>query len=375
MGASPQTRNTSAFAPGRINLIGEHTDYNQGFVLPAAISQKITFNAIPNGHKTECRITATDLGETISFDLGRPAPIPGSWSNYVVGLCDEILKSGGNISGFDASFGGDIPIGAGLSSSAALLCSAAIALDTCFNLKKSRAEWMYITQKAEHHFVGTNCGLMDMFASLHGKKHHLMLFDCRQITFEYVPFHLKNYELILLNTGVSHQLATSEYNTRRKECEEVIRVIRESQQDISSLRDVSIDLLREYKDQLSGKMYRRAHYVIEENARVLKAVSCLENGDIGALGALLYASHSGLKNEYEVSCQELDFLVSFTEERPEVAGARMMGGGFGGCTLNLVERDASHSFLHQVKAAYQNEFGAELPHYAVEPSEGASLIA
>jgi galactokinase len=234
---------------------------------------------------------------------------------------------------------------------------------------------MYITQKAEHHFVGTNCGLMDMFASLHGKKHHLMLFDCRQITFEYVPFHLKNYELILLNTGVSHQLATSEYNTRRKECEEVIRVIRESQQDISSLRDVSIDLLREYKDQLSGKMYRRAHYVIEENARVLKAVSCLENGDIGALGALLYASHSGLKNEYEVSCQELDFLVSFTEERPEVAGARMMGGGFGGCTLNLVERDASHSFLHQVKAAYQNEFGAELPHYAVEPSEGASLIA
>jgi len=365
----------SAFAPGRINLIGEHTDYNNGFVLPAAIEQKITFNVTPNGHKNRCQITAIDLGETISFDLNQLSPIPQSWSNYVVGLCDEIIKSGAIISGFDASFGGDIPIGAGLSSSAALLCSTAIALDKCFNLNKSREEWMYLTQKAEHHFVGTKCGLMDMFASLHGKKNHLMLFDCQHISFEYVPFDLKNYDLILLNTQVSHQLASSEYNTRRKECEEVVNIMGESRKDIFTLRDVSIDLLNEYKPKLSEKVFKRARYVIEENARVLKAIEYLGKGEINLLGELLYATHYGLKNDYEVSCQELDFLVAFTENIPAVSGARMMGGGFGGCTLNLVKKDASSSFLKLIKEAYRKEFTIELPHYFVEPSAGATLLA
>jgi galactokinase len=371
---SAKSQMISAFAPGRINLIGEHTDYNNGFVLPAAIEQKIIFNVTPNGHKNHCQITATDLGETISFDLQHLNPIPHSWSNYVVGLCDEIIKAGGNLSGFDATFGGDIPIGAGLSSSAALLCSAGIALDKCFNLKMSREEWMYLTQKAEHHFVGTKCGLMDMFASLHGKKNHLMLFDCQHISFDYVPFDLKNYELILLNTQVSHQLASSAYNTRRKECEEVVNVMSESTKDIFSLRDVSIDLLNEFKPKLSEKVFKRARYVIEENARVLKAVEYLGKSEINSLGELLYATHSGLKNDYEVSCQELDFLVAFTENIPDVAGARMMGGGFGGCTLNLVEKDASNSFLEQIKDAYRKAYGIELPHYFVEPSAGATLL-
>ncbi len=372
---SPKTQIITAFAPGRINLIGEHTDYNNGFVLPAAIKQKITFNVSSNGHKNNCQITATDLGETILFDLQHLSPVPDSWSNYVVGLCDEIIKAGGNLSGFDATFGGDIPIGAGLSSSAALLCSAAIALDKCFSLGKSREEWMYLTQKAEHHFVGTQCGLMDMFASLHGKKNHLMHFDCQHISFDYVPFDLKNYDLILLNTQVSHQLASSEYNTRRKECEEVVRVLRENGKDIFTLRDVPMDLLQEFKPKLAEKEFKRAKYVIDENARVLKAIEYLENGEIKLLGELLYATHSGLKNEYEVSCQELDFLVSFTENIPEVAGARMMGGGFGGCTLNLVEKETSSIFLKRIKEAYKKEYGMELPHYFVEPSEGATLIA
>jgi len=365
----------TSIAPGRINLIGEHTDYNNGFVLPAAIKQKITFNITPNGHKSNCQITATDLGETISFDLQNLSPIPGSWSNYVVGLCDEIIKTRGVITGFNASFSGDIPIGAGLSSSAALLCSAAIALDKCFNLGKSKEEWMFLTQKAEHHFVGTQCGLMDMFASLHGKKNHLMHFDCQHISFEYVPFDLKNYDLILLNTQVSHHLASSEYNTRRKECEEVVHVIRENKKDIFTLRDISFDLLHEFKSKLRDKVCKRALYVIEENARVLKAIEYLREGKIELLGELLYETHYGLKNEYEVSCQELDFLVSFTENIPEVAGARMMGGGFGGCTLNLIEKKASSIFLKQIKDAYKMEYGIDLPHYFVEPSEGAMLIA
>lgn len=372
---SQKTQIISAFAPGRINLIGEHTDYNNGFVLPAAIKQKITFNVTPNGHKNQCRITATDLAETIFFDLNQLAPIPHSWSNYVVGLCDEIIKAGGNISGFDATFSGDIPIGAGLSSSAALLCSAAIAINECFNLKKSREEWMYLTQKAEHHFVGTNCGLMDMFASLYGKENHLILFDCQHISFEYVPFDLINYDLILLNTLVSHQLASSEYNTRRKECEEVVNVIGASRKDIFSLRDVSFELLNEFKPKLSEKVFKRARYVIEENTRVLKAMEHLENKEFNSLGELLYATHAGLKNDYEVSCQELDFLVAFTENIPDVAGARMMGGGFGGCTLNMVKKNTSNSFIQKIKDAYKNEYGAELPHYFVEPSAGATLIA
>jgi galactokinase len=371
----PKTQMITAFAPGRINLIGEHTDYNNGFVLPAAIKHKITFSVTPNTTENLGTITALDLGETISFDLNHLAPIPHSWSNYVLGLCDEIIKSGAKLTGFDASFSGDIPIGAGLSSSAALLCSAATALDKCFNLNKSKEEWMYLTQKAEHHFVGTNCGLMDMFASLHGKANHLMLFDCQHITFQYVPFDLKNFHLILLNTQVSHQLASSEYNTRRKECEEVVSVVRKNGTDVSSLRDISMDLLNENRKSLSDTIFKRAKYVIEENARVLKAVHNLENGDIKSLGELLYETHYGLKNDYEVSCPELDFLVSFTENIPEVAGARMMGGGFGGCTLNLVEKDASAAFLSKMKEAYYNAFAIELPHYFVEPSDGATLLS
>ena len=365
----------TAFAPGRINLIGEHTDYNNGFVLPAAIKQKITFSVTPNTSESSGTITALDLGETISFDLNHLTPISHSWSNYVLGLCHEIIKSGSKLTGFDCSFGGDIPIGAGLSSSAALLCSAAKALDKCFHLNKSKEEWMYLTQKAEHHFVGTNCGLMDMFASLHGKENHLMLFDCQHITFQYVPFDLKNFHLILLNTQVSHQLASSEYNTRRKECEEVVSDIRNNGADISSLRDVSMDMLNKNRKSLSDTIFKRAKYVIEENARVLEAVYNLEKGDIKSLGELLYETHYGLKNDYEVSCPELDFLVSFTENMPEVAGARMMGGGFGGCTLNLVEKDASTAFLSKMKEAYFNAFGIELPHYFVEPSDGATLLS
>lgn len=365
----------SAFAPGRINLIGEHTDYNNGFVLPAAIKQRITFSITPNQSENAGSITACDLGETISFDLKQLAPIPDSWSNYVLGLCDEIIKSGGKLSGFDCSFGGDIPIGAGLSSSAALLCSAAIALNQCFTLNKSKEEWMYLTQKAEHHFVGTKCGLMDMFASLHGKENHLMLFDCQDITFQYVPFDLKNYDLILLNTQVSHQLASSAYNTRRRECEEVVSVVKQRKTDVSTLRDVSTELLEACKINLTEITYRRAKYVIEENKRVLKAVQYLHNGDIHSLGELLYETHTGLKNEFEVSCQELDFLVSYTENLPEVAGARMMGGGFGGCTLNIVKKESAEQFLTNIKAAYFREYGVELPHYFVEPSVGATLIA
>lgn len=365
----------SAFAPGRINLIGEHTDYNHGFVLPAATNQRIKFTVTPNGHAHSCSIHAKDLNETVHFDLTNLQPIPHSWSNYVVGLCDQILKSGGNITGFDASFGGDIPIGAGLSSSAALLCSAAIALNKAFDLNKTKEEWMYLTQKTEHEFVGTQCGLMDMFASLHGKENHLMLFDCQDITFQYVPFDLKNYALILLNTQVSHNLASSAYNTRRRECEEVVSVVKQRKTDVSTLRDVSIELLEACKINLTEITYRRAKYVIEENKRVLKAVQYLYNGDIHALGELLYETHTGLKNEFEVSCQELDFLVSYTENLPAVAGARMMGGGFGGCTLNIVEKESAEQFLTNIKAAYFREYDIELPHYFVEPSVGATLIA
>jgi len=365
----------TAFAPGRINLIGEHTDYNEGWVLPAAIRQGITFSVEPNGKVDSGWIRADDLGETIFFDLSSWTPKPGSWENYVLGLCRQIRMHGGTVGGFHAHFSGTVPIGAGLSSSAALLCASALAIDHCFGLDFPREKWMTLTQATEHRYVGTQCGLMDMFASLFGRPNHVMWFDCRNISHKYIPLHLGNYQLLLVDTRVSHQLAGSEYNTRRRECEEALAVIRTAFPEICTLRDVTLEMLAQCRNSLPENLVHRAKYVIEENARVFQAVQCLEKGDMAGLGKCLLDTHTGLRDDYAVSCPELDFLVGFAARSPEALGARMMGGGFGGCTLHLVEKNSKEGYLARIQEAFFGHFGMLPPAYPVEASAGAHLLA
>jgi len=363
-------------AAGRINIIGEHTDYNNGFVLPAAIDKNMTIEFETGPGIPLITIDALNFGERLRISLGEEMPFYHSWTDFIQGFLFEIEKlKPGKIKNFNATISGNIPSGSGLSSSAALELAFIHGLNLLFDLGFSAMEMILLSQKVEHEYVGTKCGLMDQMASALGKQNFAIFLDCQSLDYEYVSLEKLDAQFFLINSEVKHELTNSEYNTRRKECEEVVHVIRENKENIFTLRDISFDLLQEYKPKLRDKVFKRAHYVIEENARVLKAIEYLREEKIELLGELLYKTHYGLKNEYEVSCQELDFLVSFTENIHEVGGARMMGGGFGGCTLNLIKKNASSIFLKQIKDAYKKEFGIELPHYFVEPSEGAMLIA
>lgn len=363
-------------SPGRINLIGEHTDYNDGFVLPAAIDRRIYLALAPNNTAGLCRIVAADFDASVSVDLDTLAPLEGasSWANYVLGVVAELRADGRLVEGFDCVFAGDIPIGGGLSSSAALENATAVGLNEAFDLGLDQAYLLRVSQRAEHHYAGVKCGIMDQFASMMGQAGRAMLLDCRTLTFEYVPLELGDYGLILCDTNVSHALASSEYNTRRQECEEAVRLLKPAFPSIRALRDVTLVGLEAERHRLSPVLHQRARHVVSENERVHLAVAALREGNLRRLGELLYQSHDSLQHDYEVSCPELDFLVDQTRDKNYVLGARMMGGGFGGCTLNLVEKKHAETFIVEIREAYRRHLGREMKDYAVQVGDGARVV-
>jgi galactokinase len=360
-------------SPGRVNLIGEHTDYNNGFVLPAAIDKQIIV-AISTNYGNTCRVLSHDLNESHEFDINDLKKSGKGWPDYIMGVVEEFKKMQLEVKGFDCVFGGDIPLGAGLSSSAALECAFAFALNVLHDHKLSKMALAQLGQRAENEFVGVKCGIMDQFASVHGKAAHVIRLDCRDLTFEYFPFDMAHYRLVLCDTQVKHSLASSEYNTRRQECEAGVRVIQQKNPDVHSLRDATLAMLDDVKKDLAPVVYQRCRYVIEENARVTEACERLQAGDLTAFGRLMYHSHEGLSRQYEVSCKELDFLVEQTHNLDYVPGARMMGGGFGGCTINLVQIDKLQDFTRHMTEAYSRDLGKELKTYTVKIENGTSKM-
>lgn len=360
-------------SPGRINLIGEHTDYNEGFVLPAAIDKEIYLALAKNGGN-ECRIFSFDYDEMITFSLQDFSPVPKGWINYVMGVVAQLQEAVKPIEGFDCVFGGNIPIGAGLSSSAALENGVCFGLSELFNLKLDRIAIVKYSQMAEHQYAGVACGIMDQFASMMGKEGHAIRLDCRSLEFSYFPVALGDYQFVLVDTKIEHALADSAYNQRRQECEMGVKAVQNRFANIGSLRDVTFEMLEEVKLSLPSVVYKRCTYVLEENKRLLDGCNNLELGDLEGFGTLMYGSHDGLSQKYEVSCTELDFLVDFTRQRPEVMGARMMGGGFGGCTLNLVKKDQREAFEIDITAAYRQKFEHSPAIYEVNIVGGTSRV-
>jgi len=361
-------------SPGRINLIGEHTDYNEGFVLPASIDKAVYF-AIQPRNDDRVELHAADLNEFYSFtleDLSKPAM---SWPYYQMGVLDQLKKLGKKIRGFQAVFGGDIPAGAGMSSSAALECCLLYALNEIFSLGLDRLAIVKLAQKAENEYVGVNCGIMDQFASVFGKQGSVIRLDCRDLAYEYFPFELEGYTLILCDTTVKHSLAGTEYNTRRLECEKGVAILKQYYPEINSLRDVTPDQVEAHQNELGDAVYRRCRYMTREIRRVQDACDLLLQNKAEEFGQKMYETHDGLSQDYEVSCKELDFLVDFTRPLEEVAGARMMGGGFGGCTINLVAINAVDAFEEKIRNAYLEKFEKELPCYRVNIQDGTGEIS
>jgi galactokinase len=356
-------------SPGRINILGEHTDYNEGFVLPAAIDKSI-YVAITKRTDKEVNLFAVDFNENFTTDTNNIKPVPIQWPNYILGVVDQLQKQGHTIGGFNLVIDGDIPIGAGLSSSAAVECAVIFALNEIFELGLSRIQMVPLAQKAEHVFAGVNCGIMDQFASMFGKKNNAIKLDCRSLEYEYVPINLSGYTIILFNTNVKHNLASSEYNTRRKQCEEGVSIIAQNRPAVKSLRDVNMEMLKDYVQGVDSLIYKRCKYVVEENERLLDACDYLKKGDIKALGVKMYQTHHGLQFDYEVSCKELDFLVDYVKSNEAVAGARMVGGGFGGCTINLIKENAVEELVDRISAAYLKEMNMTLSVYPVSVENG-----
>lgn len=361
-------------APGRINIIGEHTDYNDGFVLPAAIDLVITQNLKTNGTDFTVNLISTNYGETFQFDLRDFKKVPSGWRNYLMGVVSEVQKKGKALKGFDCEFGGNIPLGGGVSSSSALQVSFLYALNEVFDLNFSKIEMVKITQLADHNFIGMMGGIMDQFSILHGKKNQVMLLDCRLLEYQYFPLELGNYQVLLLNTNVSHSLADSEYNTRRSECETGVEILQKTGLEITKLRDVSPKQILASKGILPPNIYDRCTHVVKENQRTLEATKALNNGNIKRLGELMYGSHTSLSDLYKVSCDELDFLVDQSKLKDYVLGSRMMGGGFGGCTISIVEKASVNEFIYFSAKAYQEKFGKDLTPLEVKVSDGAKVI-
>ncbi len=361
-------------APGRINLIGEHTDYNMGYVLPAAIDKAITFRfrKVP-GSKLAFFYSNTN-GRELRIPLDAIARSADPWENYFLGVLSEISERVGTLQGFECLIDSDLPPGSGLSSSAALECGLAYGLNELYSLGLDPWEMITLCRDAEQQFVGMRCGIMDQFASVMGRKNQVVLLDCDTLEYSHHPLNLYPYKLLLLNSQVSHSLADSEYNLRREQCEEALSLFRKAYPELRSLRGVSREMLKSFRAELPPVLYNRCAFILEENERVLAAVRAIEAGDSIALGALLYASHEGLQYQYQVSCRELDFLVDFTRDIPEVLGSRMMGGGFGGCSLNLIHGEATDTFISRVTEAYHREFGLQLTSFEGVPSEGVRVL-
>ncbi|MDR0680640.1 MAG: galactokinase [Dysgonamonadaceae bacterium] len=359
-------------SPGRINLIGEHTDYNGGFVLPGAIDKAMYCEIKPNG-TDKIKVYALDLDESSEFGLKEEDKPKESWAKYIFGVVREMTKKGKKIPGFNIVISGDVPLGAGMSSSAALESVVGYALNDQFQLGFTRQELAAIGQATEHNYVGVKCGIMDQFASCMGKEASLIRLDCRSLEYEYIPFHPKGYKLVLLNTCVTHELASSAYNKRRESCEKVVEAIAEKHPEVKHLRDANPDMLREVKDKVSAEDYLRAEFVIEEIQRLLDTCEALKKDDYDTVGKKMYETHKGLSEKYEVSCRELDFLNDKAKELG-VTGSRVMGGGFGGCTINLVKEDCIDEFVKKASEDYEKEFGIQLKIYDVVIKDGAKRL-
>jgi galactokinase len=361
-------------SPGRVNIIGEHTDYNEGFVLPAAID-KAAYIAMSLRNDEEIYLTAADLHETFSTTVSTLKPVGDvSWPNYILGAVAQFAKRGVKLTGFNAVLSSDVPMGAGLSSSAAVECATVFALNHLLQTNIDRVTMVGMAQKAEHEYAGVMCGIMDQFASMMGKKDHVIKLDCRSLEYEYVPFKLEGIKIVLLNTNVKHSLASSEYNTRRNECMQAVEWISAHHPEVTSLRHATIAMLDEYVLPKDKRIDQRSRFVVEEIDRLLTGCADLQNGDIAALGKKMFATHDGLSKMYAVSCKELDFLVDFVRNRPEVLGARMMGGGFGGCTINLVKEEAIDALIAAVKPAYEAATGLQLDYYIASIENGTEII-
>lgn len=364
-----------AVAPGRINLIGEHTDYNNGFVLPAAINKKTTCIITLLNEDVKCKLSSKNFNTPVyEFDLNNIKPLQNRWENYVLGVIFQLQQLGAVFAPFKIEIDSEVPLGAGLSSSAALECCVAKALNNLFSLGFDDWQLIKACQKAEHTFTGTMCGVMDQFASIKGKQNHLVLLDCQSLEFEYLPFNLEDYQLVLLNTNVSHQLASSAYNLRREACENGVAFLQKNNPGIQSLRDVTYELLMQNEHELGNDIYDKCKHVVLENERVLETKKALQQKKFEQVGQLMYQSHESLRNLYEVSCEELDFLVDGLKSNIYVLGSRMMGGGFGGCTINIIHKNESHKIINQINEAYFNKFKNSLNHYTVEIDNGASIV-
>jgi galactokinase len=406
-------------SPGRINLIGEHTDYNHGFVLPAAIDKYIE---VAIGKRTDgaLHMVALDLGETIILPIHNLTPHATQWVNYIIGVVDQVFnmthpstnnyigsanKVPGTVTnlpdiktklaaGFDICIQGNIPLGAGLSSSAAVECAVLFAINELYGLSLSRMQMALMTQAAEHKFAGVKCGLMDMFASLHGQKNIAILLDCANLDFTYYPLELKDYSIVLFDTQIKHALASSAYNTRRLECEQGLKIIQKKYATVKTFRDISLEQIEEClaswnisKNEMNedtiqekttedktSKVYQRCKYVVEEIARVQLAVQDLAKGDLPAFGKKMFETHEGLSKLYEVSCPELDFLVEAVASNENVIGARMMGGGFGGCTINIIKKTAVEEIAKALSVKYNQTMHKELSYYITSIEEGTHLV-
>jgi galactokinase len=360
-------------SPGRVNIIGEHTDYNDGFVLPAAID-KAAWVAITRRDDHTIRLFAQEFDQYFETTLSSLEPTVVHWPNYILGVTDQLQQSGIVISGFNLLLAGDIPIGAGLSSSAAVECATLFALNELFDLHLTRAEMVHIAQRAEHEFASVKCGVMDMFTSLFGKKDHVISLDCRNLFYEYVPLDLRGYKIVLLHTNVNHRLSASAYNTRRTECEQGVEWVKEHIPSVQALRDVTGSMLEQFVLPRDPLIYQRCRYVVDENHRLLQACRDLKKGDIQSLGKKMFETHEGLSKKYEVSCVELDFLVEYVKTIPDVLGARMMGGGFGGCTINIVREESVEALVTVLGPAYHKATGLTLSYYIATLEEGTTLM-
>ena len=360
-------------SPGRINLIGEHTDYNMGFVLPAAINKAIYLGI----HSREDRLISLyslDYHENYETDLDSIKSSGKLWPDYLLGVVEQIQKSHNLDHGFNIVFGGDIPPGAGLSSSAALECATAYALNTIFDLNFEKIALVRLAQSAENEFVGVKCGIMDQFASMFGKKDHLLRLDCRSLEYDYVPFHAGNLKIVLFDTRVKHSLASSAYNERREQCEAGVKLIQAVYPEVMSLRDATEEMLLDFVKPVSEIIYSRCTFIVAEIQRLLDACNDLGNKDMQSFGQRMFETHAGLKDLYQVSCEELDLLVELVKNNSDVIGARMMGGGFGGCTINLVKTEAVNALIKKVGDAYREQTGTEMLVYVVEIEDGTGSL-
>lgn len=343
-------------SPGRINLIGEHTDYNLGFVLPAAVDKAIYLAVAPTG-AGRSRLYSIDFDQELQLDVTGGEKPREQWACYIYGVVQEMMKRGARPGNFDCVLGGDVPLGAGMSSSAALESVVGYAVNDLFGLGFDRADLAKIGQMTEHNYIGVRCGIMDQFASLFGRRGQVIRLDCRSLEYEMTPFDPQGYRLVLIDSMVKHSLASSEYNVRRAQCEAGVAAVARHAAGVESLRDVTREMLDTYRSEMDELTYRRCAYVIDENRRLLEGCELLKHGDYKGFGEKMFGSHEGLSKEYNVSCRELDFIAGIARSTDGVIGARMMGGGFGGCVINLVEESVHDSYLDEVKGRFEREFG------------------